>query len=297
MITTIIGALLIGMTLGLLGAGGSTITVPILVYLVGHDTKISIAESMAIVGLISAVGAIPLARAKQVDWTSVILFGIPAMFGTFLGAFLGGLAADALQLLVFGVVLILAAGIMMRKAFMKVASVDSVETSRQQRAAGLKRYLIVFMEGVLVGMLTGFVGVGGGFLIVPALLILGKLPMRMAIGTSLFIIVMNSSIGFATYQYSLVGQGLSVDWYTIAMFSLIGLVGCTFGQLLNKRLNQRALLQVFAVFLILIGGYVIINEGRKIFRKPNSATGSSVSTVQVIRGEFVSKEVNSAQTI
>jgi uncharacterized membrane protein YfcA len=127
---------------------------------------------------------------------------------------------------------------------------------------------MVLAEGTVVGMLTGFVGVGGGFLIVPALLILGKLPMRKAIGTSLVIIVMKSLIGFGKYQYYLLEHGLTVDWYTIGIFSLIGLVGAAAGQLLNTRLNQRALMQVFAVFLIFVGGYVVVNEGSKLLRTP-----------------------------
>ncbi len=280
MLTTIVGALLIGITLGLLGSGGSTITVPILVYLVGHDAKISIAESMAIVGLISAVGCIPFARAKQVSWSSVILFGIPAMFGTFLGAYLGGLAADAIQLFVFGFVLLLAAGIMFRKAFGKPAPELPNVTVTQHHPSGPRRYAMVFIEGIVVGMLTGFVGVGGGFLIVPALLILGKLPMRMAIGTSLVVIVMKSAIGFAKYQYYLVGHGMTVDWNTIVIFALIGLVGSALGQLINQRLNHRALIQVFAVFLILVGGYVIVSESRKIFRHPPPVTSQQKSTVE-----------------
>ena len=147
MTITIVGALLIGITLGLLGSGGSTITVPILVYLVGHDAKISIAESMAIVGLISAVGAITFARSKQVNWTSVMLFGIPAMFGTYVGAYLGGLSSDAVQLLVFGVVLLLAAGIMLRKAFGRPRVDAASEESQHHRPEGLSRYFLVLFEG------------------------------------------------------------------------------------------------------------------------------------------------------
>lgn len=125
--TILIGATIVGLILGLLGSGGSAIMVPILVYLVGHEAKISIAESMAIVGAISVAGAIPFARRQQVDWQSVLLFGLPAMLGTFVGAWLGGMATDAVQLTVFGAVLLLAAVFMIRKAFGKKASAETAK--------------------------------------------------------------------------------------------------------------------------------------------------------------------------
>lgn len=260
--TNIIGALLVGLVLGLLGSGGSTIMVPILVYLVGHDAKISIAESMAIVGVISIAGAIPYARSKQIDWRSVWLFGLPAMLGTFIGAWLGGLSTDAIQLVVFGVVLIGAAIFMIRSAFGKVRQTNPDEVY-QPSPLTAARSLAILIEGLVVGAITGFVGVGGGFLIVPALLIFGKLPIRLAIGTSLIIIAMKSAIGFAKYQHYLTEHGLSVDWSTIALFIVVGLGGCFFGQRLNAKLNQRLLRQIFAVFLIVIGTLVIIKESGK----------------------------------
>ena len=110
----VLGAGIIGVTLGMLGSGGSAITVPILIYLVGHGTKESIAESMAIVGLISAVASVPYARANQINWQSVWWFGVPGMLGTLVGAWLGGLASDVIQLIVFGLVLLLAAIAMLR---------------------------------------------------------------------------------------------------------------------------------------------------------------------------------------
>ena len=275
MTTIIIGAIIVGLILGLLGSGGSAVMVPILVYLVGHDAKVSIAESMAIVGAISMTGAVPFARSKQVDWRSVILFGLPAMIGAFIGAWLGGLATDAIQLTVFGGVLLLAAGFMILKAFGKNTATKS-DGITELPALTLPRILLIALEGAAVGVLTGFVGVGGGFLIVPALLILGKLPMRTAIGTSLVIIVMNSTVGFFKYQHFLAEHELSVDWPTIGIFVAVGIIGCFIGQRLNSRLNQRALQQVFAVFLVLIGGFVIFEEGSKLLHagenQPTSTT-------------------------
>ena len=276
MITIVIGAVIVGLILGLLGSGGSAVLVPILVYLVGHEAKTSIAESMAIVTVISAIGAIPFARSKCIDWPSVFLFGLPAMFGTFVGAWLGGLASDAAQLIVFGVVLFLAAICMIRNAFGKVKNTEGDCAPCEPIKLTLHKGLAIFAEGIIVGVLTGFVGVGGGFLIVPALLILGKLPMRTAIGTSLLIIAMKSAVGFVKYQQILTEKGLSVDWTTIGIFIAIGLGGFAIGKKMNTRLNQRALKQVFAVFLILLGGFVIAKEGNKLLAPENDVPQSIV---------------------
>ena len=277
MTTILIGAIIVGLILGLLGSGGSAIMVPILVYLVGHDAKISIAESMAIVGAISVAGAIPFARRKQVDWQSVLFFGLPTMLGTFIGAWLGGMATDAVQLTVFGAVLLLAAAFMIRKAFGKKAPAETDEDS-QRPTLTLARGFLIVLEGTLVGTLTGFVGVGGGFLIVPALLILGKLPMRTAIGTSLVIIVLKSAVGFFKYQHFLTEHDLSVDWPTIGIFVSVGVIGCLIGQKLNSKLNQRALKQAFAVFLVLLGGFVVFKEGAALLQLDAQTTNVVVTS-------------------
>jgi uncharacterized membrane protein YfcA len=252
------GAAIIGLTLGLLGSGGSAITVPVLVYLVGHHAKQSIAESMAIVGLISIAAAIPYGRANLIDWRSVWYFGMPGMAGTLIGALLGGMSPEALQLAVFGLVLVAAAAFMLRGS----PADANDQSSSSQLAAGSPVWKIA-MEGTLVGVVTGFVGVGGGFLIVPALVIFGKLPMRIAIGTSLVIIVLKSAIGFAKYQHYLVSQDMSVDGMTLLLFTGIGIVGSLAGRWLNTRMNPLALKRSFAAFLILLGGWVIIHEGSK----------------------------------
>ncbi|QDT43005.1 Sulfite exporter TauE/SafE [Gimesia alba] len=259
MATILIGSLLIGITLGLLGSGGSAITVPILVYLVGHGAKESIAESMAIVGLISIAAAVPYANAKQIDWRSVAYFGLPGMVGTFVGAWLGGLAAEALQLVVFGSVLLAAAYIMFRRA--KGSGISPGDTDEPIHRAPIWQ---VMLEGIVVGTVTGFVGVGGGFLIVPALVILGKLPMRLAIGTSLVIIIINACVGFAKYEHYLLAHEMTVNWQTIMIFTSVGVFGSIIGRKINARMNQQVLRTVFAGFLVLLGGFVIFHEGSKL---------------------------------
>lgn len=274
MTTIFFAAIIVGVILGLLGSGGSAIMVPILVYLIGHDAKISIAESMATIGILSLISAIPFARAKNVDWQSVVLFGIPAMLGTFIGAWLGGISTDAMQLIVFGVVLLMAAVFMVKKAFGKQKTEENEAVFERPRLTLSKGAMITF-EGTVVGVLTGFVGVGGGFLIVPALHILGKLPMRTAIGTSLVIIVMKSAVGFFKYQDYLSSHNLSVDWFTIGIFIAVGVGGCFVGQQINSRLNQRALRQTFAVFLVLLGGFVIVKEGSELMNPSTIPVQSS----------------------
>ena len=274
MLVILFGALVVGLTLGMLGSGGSAITVPLLIYLVGHGAKESIAESMAIVGLISMAAAIPYAKAKQIDWRSVWCFGLPGMAGTLLGAWLGGLAPEALQLVVFAVVLLAAAYSMLKKS---QATSRGDETLPEKRPSSR----LVALQGTLVGTLTGFVGVGGGFLIVPALVLLSGLPMRIAIGTSLVIIIFNAIVGFAKYEQYLIRHETTVDGKTIFLFATIGIVGSLLGRSINERLNQRLLRQVFACFLIGLGSFVIIREGNKLFEptpNPSSAATSPVST-------------------
>ena len=250
-IIVLMGALIIGLTLGMLGSGGSAITVPVLVYLVGHGAKESIAESMAIVGLISVIAAIPYARSKQIDWRNVWCFGIPGMVGTFAGAWLGGIASEALQLAVFGVVLVAAAAAMYWPL-------------RQPDKPRHRSLVLVVAEGLAVGTLTGFVGVGGGFLIVPALVVLGGLQMRLAIGTSLVIVAFKAAVGFAKYEQYLLSHNSTVDLKTIVVFVVIGICGSLIGRRVNAVLDQRMLKRVFAAFLVLLGGFVIVNEGGKL---------------------------------
>lgn len=269
----LLGALLIGLALGMLGSGGSAITVPVLVYLVGHDGQVSIAESLAIVGLISVAAAVPYGRARMIHWRSVIYFGIPGMAGTYVGAWLGGLASDVLQLVVFGVVLIAAAYVMFRNPSGAAASGDG-ESSGPEVDAPIWQ---VASEGSLVGALTGFVGVGGGFLIVPALVVLGHLPMRLAIGTSLVIIAAKSAVGFAKYQQDLLAQNLSVDFRTVLIFAVLGIAGSFLGRAINRRLDQQLLRRAFAAFLVLLGGFIVIREGSRLL--PLSAPPAAAQIV------------------
>ncbi len=254
-----IGAALVGLTLGLLGSGGSILTVPMLVYLAGEPDKAAIAESLAIVGSIALVGAIPYALQKTVNWRSVLLFGVPGILGTYLGAALSAYVSGAVQLVLFAVVMLLAAVMMFRG-----------RRSADEAGEGQEAWKIS-AQGLFVGVLTGLLGVGGGFLIVPALVLFGGLTMRGAVGTSLFIIAMNSFSGFAKHLDVLASLGGGVDWQIVALFVGVGIVGSFVGNLMATRLPQATLRRFFAVFLVGMGVFILWQEVPGMLR-PASAT-------------------------
>ena len=245
MILAWVGALLIGISLGLLGSGGSILTVPVLVYLVGEPSKLAVAESLAIVGLISLVGTVPFALRKLVDWKNVVVFGIPGVVGTYLGAHLSQYLSGVLQLGLFALVMLLAAVMMLRPS--------PTKTTSQAHRSIIK----IGLDGLVVGIITGLVGVGGGFLIVPALVLLGGLPMHIAVGTSLLIIALKSASGFYKYLHLLPAQGYSVHWDIVLVFALVGILGSFVGGRIGVHIPQQQLRRGFAFFLVVMGVYIL----------------------------------------
>ncbi|GGO38229.1 sulfite exporter TauE/SafE family protein [Deinococcus humi] len=262
MIFAWIGAALIGLSLGLLGSGGSILTVPVLVYLVGEPEKLAIAESLAIVGGISLIGAIPYAVKRQIDWRSVLWFGGPGVVGTSLGAALSVYLSGVVQLLLFAAVMLLAAVMMFRPS----------TVPPQGYAPHLRSPLKIGAEGLGVGVLTGLVGVGGGFLIIPALVLLGGLPMSLAVGTSLLIIAAKSFAGFSKYVHVLAEQNLSMNWTLIALFTIIGIVGSFLGARVGKSISNDSLKRGFAGFLVVMGVYVLATNVPKVLNPSQAAT-------------------------
>ena len=244
-IPALAGAIAIGLSLGLLGSGGSVLTVPVLVYLVGQDEKVAIAGSLAVVGSIALVAALPYLARRLVDGRSLVLFGVPGMVGTWVGAWLAAFVSGALQLVVFALVMLLASWTMLRPV-----PLDSAP--RAPRAAWK-----IVADGLVVGALTGFVGVGGGFLIVPALVLLGGLSMHRAVATSLVIIALKSAAGFVKYLDVLADAGLALDWPTLAQVAALGIAGSLAGHRVATRLPHERLKQGFGIFLIPMGLLII----------------------------------------
>ncbi|MEM6709285.1 MAG: sulfite exporter TauE/SafE family protein [Pseudomonadota bacterium] len=249
------GALAIGLSLGLLGSGGSILTVPVLVFLLGQDEKVAIAGSLAIVGLIAAAGSVSYLRDRLVDWRCAVLFGVPGMAGTYLGACSSAFVSGTVQLATFALVVLAASAFMLRPP---AVCQQRCEANAAGGAAGPNRAAWrITIDGLVVGAVTGFVGVGGGFLIVPALVLLGGLAMHRAVGTSLVIIAAKSAVGFFTYQSVLASQSLEIDYKVIAVVTAFGVAGTLLGNTAARHLSMDRLRQTFGCFLIAMGVYVL----------------------------------------
>lgn len=258
--------LLIGLSLGLLGGGGSILTVPIFVYILGFEAKEAIAMSLGVVGATSLFGAIGHWRAGNVNLRVASIFGVVAMVGTYLGARLAIFFSGAAQLALFAVVMLVAAYFMIRD---KRPSVDP-DRSRGE-GTGMPVGLIV-LEGIAVGILTGLVGVGGGFLIVPALVLLGKVPMKEAVGTSLLVIALKSAAGF----YGYLGQ-VEIAWAFMTAFTGVAVAGILVGTYLVRFVPQSALKRAFAIFLLVMGGFILYQNRAVILPAGGGEATAAVS--------------------
>jgi uncharacterized membrane protein YfcA len=242
-------AILIGLALGLMGGGGSILTVPVFVYILGYGPKVSIAMSLAVVGAVSLAGSLSHWREGNVDVRLALVFGVVAMAGTWGGAFLARFVSGTFQLVLFAVVMLMAAGFMFRD------SGPAPDPDDQPSTVRLQTLPIIAGEGIAVGVLTGLVGVGGGFLIVPAMVLISKVPMKTAVGTSLLVIALKSAAGFYEYTHQ-----VQVDYLFIGAFSALAIVGIYLGSQWVKYIAQQTLKRAFAIFVVVMGVAMLIKE-------------------------------------
>jgi len=245
-------AALIGLSLGLLGGGGSILTVPVFVYVLGYDPKLAIAMSLPVVGATSLLGAAAHWRAGNVRLETAALFGVVAMVAAYIGARLAHLLTGAVQLSLLAVIMVAAAISMFVNARRSLSA--TAAEAPAGRAASLRLLIPV---ALVVGLITGIVGIGGGFLIVPALVLLGGVAMKQAVGTSLLVIAMNCASGFAGY----IGR-VEIPWSFVLSFLAVAAIGILLGTSLARRVPQRALKQAFAVFLIVMGTFILVQNRR-----------------------------------
>jgi uncharacterized membrane protein YfcA len=255
-----IASIFIGIALGLIGGGGSILTVPVLFYLFGLDTVTATAYSLFIVGLTSAVGTVSYFKKGLVNIKTAIVFGIPSIIAVFLTrAYL----VPAIPKQVFsigdfvvtkGILMMLVFAVMMIAASYSMIKKDKKQPNENEGEQKFN-YPIILVEGTIVGILTGLVGAGGGFLIIPAFVILSKLPMKEAIGTSLVIIAAKSLIGFF-------GEGSEtvIDWSLLTKVSAFAIVGIIIGTMLSKKIDGAKLKPAFGWFVLVMGFYIIVKE-------------------------------------
>ncbi|OUR97602.1 permease [Flavobacteriales bacterium 33_180_T64] len=255
-----LGALIIGVVLGLIGGGGSILTVPIFVYFMFINPVTATAYSLFVVGVSALVGAIRNMQKGLVDFKTAIVFAIPAFIAVYatrkflmpaipqelfsIGDFL---VTKNMAIMLFFAIVMLVASISMIK--------NNHNEKEEEETEIQYNYLLIVTEGLVVGLLTGIVGAGGGFLIIPALVLLAKLPMKKAVATSLLIIAIKSLIGF-------IGdiENLEIDWMFLIRFTTVSVIGIFLGVYLSKFIDGKKLKKSFGWFVLIMGIYIILKE-------------------------------------
>jgi uncharacterized membrane protein YfcA len=252
-------SLIIGLSLGLIGGGGSILTVPVLVYLFGIDPILATAYSLFIVGSTSLIGVFPKYKNGEVNLKTAIIFGLPSIAAVYATrAFL--VPAIPSEIITLGSLVVTKALLMMMlfAVLMVFASVSMIREKQKNGVEETKQvfnYPMILLEGSVVGLLTGLVGAGGGFLIIPALVILSKLPMKQAVGTSLLIIAAKSLFGFTGD----LGKQ-NIDWQLLLSVTALAIIGIFAGNALSKKVSAQHLKKAFGWFVMVMGIYIIIKE-------------------------------------
>lgn len=251
-------AIVVGLIMGLVGGGGSILSVPIFVYLFGFDPVTATTLSLFVVGMTSMVGSAGFIKQKMIDFKTAFIFGIPSILGVLFSRRIVlphlppyiinkwgmSVSKDMFLLLLFAVLMLIASIKMIRKT----------ERPFGRRENG-NNYTILVSQGLLVGIITGLIGAGGGFLIVPALVMLIGIPMKRAVATSLFIIAMNSILGFISSM-----KMVAHEWNFLLIFTSLSVVGIFVGIRFSKMIDGRKLKPIFGWFVLTIGIFILIKE-------------------------------------
>ncbi|KPV39636.1 sulfite transporter TauE/SafE [Thiohalorhabdus denitrificans] len=254
-LSAIIAGLATGIVLGIFGSGGSIITTPALLYLLHVEPKSAIAMSLGIVAITATLAAAQHYRKGNVNPKVTLVFGAFGILGTYAGARLGVFTPVVIQLGIFALVMYAAAWRMLRPAQPRQQHQSVGAASVEEGALENIRYGHIAVHGVAVGVLTGLVGVGGGFLIVPALVLLSGLGMKQAVGTSLAIVAIKSYAGFFGYA-----GDVPIDYQLMGVFTAVAIAGSFAGTWIGHRISSGSLKKGFAVFLLLVATYILYDQ-------------------------------------
>lgn len=255
MLIVVVGlSVLVGLSLGLLGGGGSILLVPLLTYVGDLEPREAIPTSLFVVGVTSLVSLIGHARKGNVHWRTGLIFGVAAVVGAFGGGLAGGHIPGTILMIAFAVMMIATAAAMLRG---RRTDPDTAQETGTAQKAGVKGRLSwrTVLYGLLVGAFAGLVGAGGGFLVVPALALLAGLPMTAAVGTSLLVIAMQSFSGLGGYLTS-----VSLDWPLVAAVTTAAVLGSLGGVALSSKVSEKALRRGFGYVVLAMGVLVLVQE-------------------------------------
>ncbi|HEB86873.1 MAG TPA: sulfite exporter TauE/SafE family protein [Gammaproteobacteria bacterium] len=254
-ISIIVAGLITGLLLGVFGSGGSIITMPALLYLLDVEPKSAIAMSLGIVAVTATITAMQHWRHGNVNLRITAIFGLFGVIGTYFGALVGVVTPVVIQLTVFALVMYAAAWKMLKPQLQHKSMGAAAVADCPDGNCDDLQYGHIAVHGIVVGILTGIVGVGGGFLIVPALVLLSGLSMKKAVGTSLSIVALKSFAGFAGYA-----GAVAVDYPMMAVFTAIAIVGSVVGSQLGHRIPAGLLKRGFGGFLLLVASYILFKS-------------------------------------
>lgn len=256
----IAGGLLVGASLGLVGAGGAILSVPIFDVLLGHDARSAVAEALVVTCAIAVASTIGTVARGALDWRRVMLIGVPGMVGAAAGGWVGGWVPDTWRMVMFALVALVAAWRMAAPTSVAEDGATGATAPGSPAAthASLAQFEVVLV-GAGIGVLTGLVGVGGGFLLIPAMVLLLRMPMSAAVPTSLAIIALNSAVGFFGNRLGDAAE-LHADWQAVAVVAAFGIAGSMIGGRLAGRLPALLLRRIFAVVVVLIALLVLARQ-------------------------------------
>jgi uncharacterized membrane protein YfcA len=266
-------AVIIGISLGLIGGGGSILTVPVLVYLLHIDPLMATTYSLFIVGITSLVGGAKAYTKKLIDFRAVALFGIPSILSIFIARHfllpaipdylfnIGNIPVtrDVLLMVVFALLMFAAALSMIRNE-LTTHHENNILNDDSKHIAEFDRHepnLVLVLPGLLIGLVTGLLGAGGGFLIIPTLVLIIRMPMKIAVGTSLMVVAINSLFGFV-FSISIIRQ--QFNWPLMLLFTLLAVIGIIIGSRLSDRIPAEILKKAFGWFILIMGIYILVKE-------------------------------------